>query len=163
MDKRRELSIEEKLYYPEIFRGMYVTTRHLVINLLGFLPIIGRFVKSEVQTYQYPEEIRAISERWRGRHRLNKREDGSVKCVACMCCATACPPRCITIEAGEHDDPAIEKYPVKFEINLFECMYCGMCVQACPCDAIYMDTQEMRLAVYSPEDFVINKEKLMEW
>jgi NADH-quinone oxidoreductase subunit I len=163
MGKKRELSIEEKVYYPEIFRGMYVTTRHLVRNFFGFLPLTRRFIKKEVQTYQWPEEERPISERWRGRHRLNKRDDGSVKCVACFCCATACPAGCITIEAGEHPDPAIEKYPVRFDINLFECMYCGMCVEACPCDAIYMDTMDMRLARYSPDKFVITKEELLEW
>ena len=36
-------------------------------------------------------------------------------------------------------DP-VEKYAVRYEIDTLRCIYCGMCVEACPCDAIRMDT-----------------------
>lgn len=174
MGNPRKYSWEERIYLVEVLRGLLITTRHFWANILGFIPGasqavslmpgVGKWLaKSEVVTYQWPEVEKPISPRWRGRHRLNKREDGRPRCVACMCCATACPSECIHIVAAESDDPAIEKYPAVFEIDLFRCVYCGMCVEACPCNAILMDTQKMQLAQYSPEKFVITKDELLNW
>lgn len=163
MGRPRKYSLWERVYYFEVFRGLSITTRHFWVNVLGFIPGLRRLVKSEVVTYQWPEEERPISPRWRGKHRLNKRDDGSVRCVACMCCATACPSECIHIVAGESDNPDIEKFPATFEIDLFRCVYCGMCVEACPCDAILMDTMDMRLCKYSPDEFIITKDELLDW
>ena len=80
-----------RLYLPELFRGLYITSKHLVINFLGFIPGLGKIIHKEVVTIQYPEEQRPISDRWRGKHRLNRREDGSTKCVACFCCSDGLP------------------------------------------------------------------------
>lgn len=118
-------------YVPEAIRGLSVTTRQFVVNL---------FTKKEIVTIRYPEVKREYPERYRGLHRLMYREDGSVRCVACMMCSTACPANCIHIEAGEDDDPSVEKYPVSFVIDELRCIVCGLCVEACPCDAIRMDT-----------------------
>ena len=63
-----------------------------------------------------------------------------MKCVACFMCQTNCPSHCISIEAGERVDGKSEKMPIRFEIDLLECIYCGYCVEACPMDAIRMDT-----------------------
>ncbi|HUT53541.1 MAG TPA: NADH-quinone oxidoreductase subunit I [bacterium] len=172
MGKPRQYSTEERIYLIEVLRGLAITTRHFWVNIIGFIPGLRKLgsipglrklMKPETVTYQWPEVERPISPRWRGRHRLNKREDGTVKCVACMCCATACPSECIHIVARERGDGVDEKEPALFEIDLFRCVYCGMCVEACPCNAILMDTQEMRFCEYSPDKFVIGKEKLLDW
>ncbi len=55
-----------------------------------------------------------------------------------MLCPTVCPAECIHIEAGERPDK--EKYPVKFEIDLLRCCFCGMCEEACPKDAIKLSS-----------------------
>ncbi len=156
-------SLLERVYYPEIARGISITARHFWVNVIGFLPVVGRLVKQETVTYYWPEQERPIAPRWRGKHRLNKREDGTVKCVACMCCATACPSECIHIIAQERTDGVDEKMPAVFDIDLFRCVYCGMCVEACPVNAILMDTMEMRFCEYSPDKFIITRDELLDW
>jgi len=163
VSRRDMYSWWERSYYPEIIRGMTITARHFWVNVLGFIPGVRRLVKQETVTYQWPEQERPISPRWRGRHRLNKREDGTVKCVACMCCATACPSECIHIVAMDRTDGVEEKMPAVFDIDLFRCVYCGMCVEACPVDAILMDTMDMRFCKYSSEDFIISRDQLLDW
>lgn len=126
----------ERAYIFELGRGLGITIRHAFKSL---------FKKGHITTYQYPEEKRPVSERFRGLHKLRRREDGTPVCVACYCCQTICTPNCIDITAEESDDPNIEKRPVEFRINMLRCIFCGMCVEACPEDAIYM-TQEYELA-----------------
>jgi NADH-quinone oxidoreductase subunit I len=55
-----------------------------------------------------------------------------------MLCATNCPAQCIKIVAAEHEDPAVEKYPISYEIDILRCVFCGFCEEACPVDAIRM-------------------------
>jgi len=160
----RKLSLVERLYLGEIARGLAVTTyrfwRNLSLHVLHALGL-ARGVRAAV-TVQYPEERKEYPPPYRGSHRLTIKDDGSVRCTACFLCATACPARCIHIEAGEHPDPDVEKFPLRYEIDTLRCIYCGMCVEACPCDAIRMDTYvHPRTWGYRREDFIENKEVLM--
>ena len=110
------LTFLQRLYLPEILRGMAVTMRHLLRNLVDM---------KRLPTIEYPEERRNYSGRFRGKHILKTREDGTLKCVACYMCAQACPAECITIVAGEHPKIAYEKYPVVFDIDMMRCVFCG--------------------------------------
>ena len=164
MDTRR-LTLGERLYLPQVVEGLAVTTRHFARNLaLHILHLFGLARdKAAAVTTQYPEQRKPYSEGFRGVHRLTLKPDGSVRCTACFLCATACPAKCIYIEAGEHPDPEVEKYPVRYEIDTLQCIYCGMCVEACPCDAIRMDTfVHPRVWGYRREDFIETKAVLME-
>ena len=89
-------------------------------------------------TLNYPEEKYNYSSRFKGNHILTVKKDGSLRCTACMLCATNCPAQCIKITASEHDDPEVEKYPINYEIDILRCVYCGFCEEACPVDAIRM-------------------------
>ena len=148
-------SFKDKLYLPAIYEGMKITFKHLTQNVND---------TRAIDVLEYPEEQPGdISERYRGLHRLTHRHDGSVACVACFMCATACPANCIFIEATEREDGVDEKMPKRFAIDTLECIFCGYCVEACPCDAIRMDT-----GIFSPtgsrrEDFVLEKEKLLSF
>jgi NADH-quinone oxidoreductase subunit I len=149
-NKRR--SLLESIYLWEIAKGLVVTGRHLVYNI---------FHTGKMPTMQYPEEKRVYSERFRGRHRLMQREDGTPRCVACQMCSTYCPADCIHITAAEHPDPAIEKYPATFDIDLLRCVYCGLCEEACPCDAIRLDTGIYEIAADHRDKFWVDKEFLL--
>ena len=89
------------------------------------------------------------------------REDGDVRCVACMMCPTVCPAHCITIVPEEAPDGRIEKRPKIFEIDELRCVVCGLCAEACPCDAIRMDTLEHAKPTYRRTDAILDKEELM--
>jgi len=146
-------TLKEKLYLPAIFGGMKVTLSHFAKNLKD---------TDNLKVIWYPEEQpKDITNRYRGVHRLTHRDDGSIKCVACFMCATACPAQCIFIEAKERVDGVIEKEPKKFEIDLLECVFCGGCVEACPEDAIRMDSGIFSFTGKKREDFILTKEKLL--
>ena len=107
-------TLAEQAYIPAIAEGLRLT--------------MGRFFKNtfssreegEIVTLMYPEETEAYPERFRGIHRLTQRADGSPRCVACLCCSTACPAQCIHIEAGEYPEGdkrrGYERFPVRFVI-----------------------------------------------
>ena len=102
--KKKKLTFIENLYILEVFKGLMITLHHLIRNLLK---------PSGIMTYQFPEEKKAIPATYRSEHRLMLREDKSIRCTACMLCATVCPAKCIHIEAAEGETPNKEKYPEK--------------------------------------------------
>jgi len=150
---RHGKSLKDRLYLPAIFGGLKVTFSHFFTNIKD---------TSNIETLCYPEQQpKDITERYRGHHRLTKRDDGSMNCVACFMCATACPSECIFIEACERKDGVTEKMPKKFNIDLLECVFCGSCVEACPCDGIRMDTGIFSIVKKKREDFVVDRDTLL--
>ncbi len=149
----------EQAYIPEIVKGLGVTMKHFFKNTFS------KRENSEIVTIMYPEEKRVYPERFRGVHRLTHRADGTPRCVACLCCSTACPAQCIHIEAGEYEpgDPSYgyERFPKVFIIDELRCIFCGYCVEACPCDAIRMDTGVHMPASTRRDHFIFDKEMLM--
>jgi NADH-quinone oxidoreductase subunit I len=146
-----QLGLAGKMYLPLIAQGLTTTWKHLTRSLGG-----------EVVTVSYPDEEPKIAAplTYRGVHRLNKDEQGRVKCVACFLCATACPAHCIDIIAAESPWPDREKYPEGFAIDELRCIYCGMCEEACPVDAIEL-TSLYNLTGRSREEMIFDKEKLL--
>jgi NADH-quinone oxidoreductase subunit I len=152
-------TLMEQAYIPEIVKGLGVTMRHFFKNTFN------KRENTEIITISYPEEKRVYPERFRGVHRLTQRSDGSPRCVACLCCSTACPAQCIHIEAAEYQpgDPrcGYERFPKVFVIDELRCIFCGYCVEACPCDAIRMDTGIHMPASTRREHFIFDKEMLL--
>ena len=133
------------------FKAFRVTIGHLFRTLF----------KGDSPTISYPEQTRPYSQRFRGTHVLTVRDDGSLKCVACYMCATICPAECIYIEAGEHPNPEIEKFPKLFNIDMMRCIYCGFCIDACPEEAIVMSREHHQVASDRSET-LYTIEKLMQ-
>ncbi len=148
----------ENMFVPAVLAGLGTTMRH-----------IGQTLRGKHRTMQYPEERREDRavlnggmdlQRYRGVHRLNRDEQGRVKCVACFMCATACPAHCIHIVGQPSPWPDREKYPAKFDIDELRCIYCGMCEEACPVDAIEL-TYEYDMVGLTRSEMIFDKEKLL--
>lgn len=141
--KERTLNFMERLYLPEIFKGMWYSFKQM------FQP---KF------TMMYPEERWNPPSIFRGRPVLVK--DGEKeRCVACGLCARACPPLAISMQASDTDDPK-ERFPDFFEINMLRCIYCGFCEEVCPEEAIVM-SKDYDITFQSREEAVFDKEKLL--
>jgi len=149
----------DQTYVVEAAKGLGVTFSRLFTNLFSAEE------NKKIATVRYPDETREYPERFRGVHRLTHRTDGSPRCVACLCCSTACPAQCIHIEPAEYgpDDAryGYERFPKVFVIDELRCIFCGYCVEACPCDAIRMDTGTHVPGSTSREHFLFDKDTLM--
>jgi NADH-quinone oxidoreductase subunit I len=143
-----EIGFWESTFLPAIAKGLKTTFGHIT----QYKPV----------TQQYPEQRPELPTHYRGVHRLNRDEQGRVKCVACMLCATACPANCIAIEAAPAPPewPDRDKYPAKFVLDELRCIYCGMCEEACPVDAIEL-THIYDLTGGKRSDLVYDREKLL--
>ncbi len=150
---------------------VWVEEPHIGFWEATFLPAIAEGLKTTFQhfkrrrpvTQQYPEVKPELPLHYRGVHRLNRDEQGRVKCVACMLCQTACPAFCISIEAAEAPPewPDRDKYPATFVLDELRCIYCGMCEEACPVDAIEL-THIYDMTSETREEMVFDREKLLQ-
>ena len=128
-------------YGKGIAKGLTVTIRHLLRH-----PV----------TTQYPEQRLHTSRRIRGNELIWSQE----KCTGCGTCAKTCPQGVIEIvtSANQIDN----KYVVeKYEVDTGYCIQCGLCVEACPFEALYMGYAYER-AKYRRGELVQTKEMMME-
>jgi formate hydrogenlyase subunit 6/NADH:ubiquinone oxidoreductase subunit I len=121
-----------------IAKGMMTTLKHVFRQ-----PI----------TTQYPEWRLNNSKRIRGFELVWV----PMKCTGCATCSKACPQGNIEIvtSRGESDFYVIEK----FEVDIGRCKSCGLCVEACPFDALFM-SRNFELAEYQRRKLVQGKEEV---
>lgn len=117
-----------------------------------------------VITDVYPDAPPVLQERYRGKHILQRDENGLEKCVACFLCSAACPANCIYIEAADNTEKARisggERYAEVYNIDYSRCIFCGYCVEACPTDAI-THGHGFELASYNVSTLIMRKEDLL--
>ena len=134
----------------------------------GMSVTLGEMFKpTEVENYpDGPGPMRGahFQERFRGKHQLQRDENGLEKCVACFLCAAACPSNCIYIEAAENTEEkrisSSERYAKVYNIDYNRCIFCGYCVEACPTDAI-THGHGFELASLNATTLVMRKEDML--
>jgi NADH-quinone oxidoreductase subunit I len=142
--RTRDLTFLQKIYIPEILKGLSMTLRQM------FKPDV---------TYQFPDERFQPEASFRGRPVLVE-ENGVERCVACGLCSRVCPALAIEVQASETELEK-ERYPIKFEINMVRCIFCGFCEEVCPEEAIVM-SKEYLLVFTSQKEAVFGKDKLLK-
>ena len=106
-------------------------------------------------TTQYPKQRINVARRYRGQQFV-WRED---LCTGCATCAKSCPHGIIHITTSRNGE---NKYYVeKIEFDMGRCMYCGLCVEVCPYNALYMG-RAYEQAQYRRELVRADKEILMD-
>lgn len=99
-------------------------------------------------TVMYPYEKLELPERARWAVRPTYFADGSIRCTACLTCVKTCPDHILSLDVETREDKT--KHIERFGYEIGACMMCGLCVEACPFDAIHM-SHEYELAVTGPD------------
>jgi NADH-quinone oxidoreductase subunit I len=91
-------------------------------------------------------------------------------CTVCMLCVRECPVWCIHIDAHKEVTPAStpggrdrSRYVLdRFAIDYGLCMYCSICVDVCPFDALFW-SPEFAYSEGDLRDLVHERERLGAW
>ena len=104
-------------------------------------------------TVQYPHEKVQLPERSRWAVAMKRNEDGSHRCTACLICERTCPDYVIELDVTTAEDKS--KFINRWHYEIGACMMCGLCVEACPFDAIEM-SHEYELARADVADLAVD-------
>ena len=107
-------------------------------------------------TVQYPRYRLIMTENYRGHIEMKTDpETGEPLCVACGTCARECPSGLILVQGTKESHVSDKKKVTHYVIDFTRCSLCGLCVDACPVDALKF-SREFDLAGYSRWEGVLD-------
>lgn len=114
------------------FKNIYES----VVTIFDGMSITFSYLWQKPVTIQYPNRLdkdiyETIDDRFRGLLQVDYD-----LCTGCDLCAKACPIGCIVLDSVKVPNHK-GKAPYYFYINMGKCMYCGLCTDVCPTEAIY--------------------------
>lgn len=128
------------------------------------LAVTLRTLSRRAHTHQYPDVKPDLPPRSRGVIALFEEN-----CTVCMLCARECPDWCIyidshkeTVETPGAARPRQRNMLDRFAIDFSLCMWCGICIEVCPFDALYW-TPEFEFSEYDIKDLLHESDRLREW
>ncbi|MEO7069188.1 MAG: 4Fe-4S binding protein [Nostocoides sp.] len=137
----------------------------LVPGIIKGLVTTAKTMTKPTHTAEYPDAAPELPPRSRGVIALLEEN-----CTSCMLCARECPDWCIYIDSHKETIPATTEggrdrqrnVLDRFAIDFSLCMYCGICVEVCPFDALHWSPQ-FEYAEVDIHDMLHEKERLGEW
>jgi NADH-quinone oxidoreductase subunit I len=148
---------------PGIVKGLGITMKTAIETMFPDGPIPSP--SKGAATVQYPREKEEPVARARGVISLKEEN-----CTSCMLCARECPDWCIYIEAHktlapprrEGGKPRSVNELDRFDIDFSLCMYCGICVEVCPFEALFW-SPEYEYSEVRIQDLLHDKSRLDQW
>src|SRR5438309_6997320 len=136
-----------------------------VYGLVKGMSVTMRTMLKPAITTQYPHVKPDLPPRTRGVIALKEEN-----CTVCYLCSRECPDWCIYIDAHKETHPPASgagrgrsvKVLDRFAIDYALCMYCGICVEVCPFDALFW-APDFEYAEYDIRNLIHEKDKLEEW
>jgi NADH-quinone oxidoreductase subunit I len=134
-------------------------------GVLRGLATTARTALRPSHTAEYPDVAPALPPRSRGVIALLEEN-----CTSCMLCARECPDWCIYIDSHKETLPptspggrerqrnVLDRFAIDFSL----CMYCGICVEVCPFDALFWSPQ-FEYAEVDIRDLLHEKDRLGDW
>jgi NADH-quinone oxidoreductase subunit I len=134
-------------------------------GILKGLVTTARTALRPTHTAEYPDVAPDLPPRSRGVIALLEEN-----CTSCMLCARECPDWCIYIDSHKETIPAsteggrerqrnvLDRFAIDFSL----CMYCGICIEVCPFDALHWSPQ-FEYAEVSILDLLHEKGRLSDW
>ena len=134
-------------------------------GILKGLATTARTMSRPTHTAEYPDAQPHLPPRSRGVIALLEEN-----CTSCMLCARECPDWCIYIDSHKETIPATtpggrerqRNVLDRFAIDFSLCMYCGICIEVCPFDALHW-SPEFEYAELDIRDLLHEKDRLGQW
>jgi len=150
---------------PGLIKGLGVTLRTAKETIFPDGMLKPPAPSKGAATVQYPREKEAPVTRARGVIALKEEN-----CTACMLCVRECPDWCIYIEAHktlapprrEGGKPRVVNELDRFDFDYALCMYCGICVEVCPFEALFW-SPEYEYSEVHIADLLHDKSRLGQW